>query len=90
MRIAQGKLLSNTHIKNSRSVEEKNQKVAQEQILYAVKMNILILRTIDLLGLTRLFLSEKITTDDLIKLITENKRWLRIDNESVKIVDGGI
>jgi hypothetical protein len=81
-------LIANTHIKNSRSVEEKDQEIAKEQILHAVKMDILILRTIDLLGLARLFLNGNISKDDLIKLITENKGWLRIESENVRIIDG--
>jgi hypothetical protein len=81
-------LIANTHIKNSRSVDEKDQEIAQEQIHHAVKMDILILRTIDLLELARLFLNEKISTDQLISLITENKGWLRIESEKISVING--
>lgn len=81
-------LIANTHIKNARSVEEKDQEIASEQILHAYRMNVLILRIIDLLGLLRLKLNDKISTKELVTLLIENKGWLRIENESYRIIDG--
>src|SRR5690606_21464074 len=60
-------LIVNGNIKNSKSIEDKeqNQEVAPDQIKHAVKMNILIFRTIDLLNLLNLYLSSQITKDDI-------------------------
>lgn len=79
-------LIINTHIKNARSIIEKDQDIAHEQVLHAVKMNILVLRTIDLLGLLRLYLKGTITLDETKNILTGNGGWLRVrENEFVLI-----
>jgi len=81
-------LLINTHIKNARSVMEKDQEIAVEQILHAVKMNVLILRTIDLLGMLRIFLSGKINKEEFVNLLSQSRGWLREEDQDYKVIDG--
>lgn len=79
-------LIINTHIKNARSVEEKDQEIASEQIKHAVKMNVLVIRTIDLLGLLNIFLSGKVTLQKVEKLILSNAGWLRVSGGQYVVV----
>lgn len=81
-------LIINTHIKNARSVVEKDQELADEQIRHAVKMNVLILRTIDLLGMLRIFLIGKLNREDLENLLSKNRGWLRVEGQNYKVIDG--
>ncbi|MNN83557.1 hypothetical protein D3C81_2006090 [compost metagenome] len=72
-------LIVNGNIKNSKSIEDKeqNQEVAPDQIKHAVKMNILIFRTIDLLNLLNLYLSSQITKDDILQIIKLGGGWYK-------------
>ncbi|MCA9501250.1 MAG: hypothetical protein KC588_18815, partial [Nitrospira sp.] len=79
-------LIINTHIKNARSVSEKDQEIANEQINHAVKMNVLIIRTIDLLGLLRMYLSHKLTLKEVLDLVTNNSGWLRVSGDECVVV----
>ncbi len=79
-------LIVNTHIKNARTVPEKDQEIANEQILHAVKMNILVLRTVDLLELLRLHLIGKLTKEDIVELLTTNCGWLRLIDGETSII----
>lgn len=81
-------LVMNTHIKNARSIEEKYQEIAIEQIRHAAKMNVLVLRTIDLLGILQLYLAGSIKKDDIKKLLTNNCGWLRVEEETYSIING--
>lgn len=83
-------LIINTHIKNARSVIEKDKEIANEQIIHAAKMNVLILRTIDLLGLLKLYLNCKLKLDEVKKLFTNNTGWLRVCENHYTIVSGNI
>lgn len=81
-------LLANTNIKGARSVAEKEQEVATEQIKHAVHMRVLIMRTIDLLGLLRLVLAGKLTTQDARSLVLSNVGWLRVQCDDVQVLAG--
>jgi hypothetical protein len=79
-------LLINTDIKKSASIEDKDQPIAEEQVKHAVKIKVLILRTLDLLFLLRHLDNSKILQQDIIDLFSNNAGWLKVDNESWKIV----
>lgn len=81
-------LIINTHIKNARSVSEKDQAIASEQIQHAVKINVLIVRTLDLLGLLKLYIDGKLPLREVQVLITQNSGWLRVDDQGISILTG--
>ncbi len=81
-------LIANTGIKNSRTVEEKDQEIAGEQVKHAVQMRVLIVRTLDLLGVLRLVLSGELTADAARELLLRNVGWLRVHANEVKILTG--
>ena len=81
-------LIVNTNIKNARSVVEKDQEIACEQILHAKKMNVLLLRTLDLLELLRLYLNGQITSNDLKILLINNTGWLKVGKDGYAIITG--
>ncbi len=83
-------LLINTHIKNARSIVEKDQEIANEQIRHATNMNVLILRTIDLLGMLRIFLMGKLNRQELEKLLISSRGWLRVEDEEYKVINGNL
>src|SRR4051812_45121486 len=62
-------LIVNTNIKSARSLAEKDQDIAVEQVKHAVHMHVLIMRTIDLLGLLRLVLCAKQTPETARALV---------------------
>ena len=71
-------LIINTHIKNSMAVADKDQSVPAEQIQHAARNNILVLRTLDLLNLASLHLSDKLTSEEVVELLTKSRGWLRV------------
>lgn len=79
-------LIINTHIKNSRTVLEKDQSIADEQLRHANKLNILLLRTIDLLALLKLYLAKKVTLKDLISVFTTQHGWLKVGSEGYEVI----
>ncbi len=79
-------LIINTHIRSSRTILEKDQDVAEEQVKQAKKMGVLILRTLDLLKLLRLMYEKKINLKEIINLITKNHGWLKVNNDSYEII----
>jgi hypothetical protein len=81
-------LVVNTGIKTARSIAEKDQEVATEQVKHAVHLRILVIRTIDLLGLLRLVLAGRLTQDDVRKLISSKVGWLRVRSDTVEILTG--
>ncbi|MDY6895934.1 MAG: hypothetical protein SVO01_11050, partial [Thermotogota bacterium] len=81
-------LVINTHIKNSRTIEEKDKEVPIEQVQHASKNHILVLRTLDLLRLLRIHLDGKINSDDVSRLFRNNSGWLKVSEESWEIVVG--
>jgi hypothetical protein len=81
-------LVANTNIKSARSVAEKDQEVAAEQIRHAVHMRVLIMRTIDLLGILRLVLAGKLTKPAACSLVLSSVGWLRVQSDEVRILTG--
>jgi len=81
-------LIINTHIKNARTVAEKNKSVPNDQIRHAARNNVLILRTLDLLLLLAQTLDDKIgtTTKDVISELTTKSGWLKASREAWEIV----
>ncbi|MBT6045594.1 MAG: hypothetical protein HOG49_02120 [Candidatus Scalindua sp.] len=79
-------LIINTHIRSSRTILEKDQDVAEEQVKQAKKMGVLILRTLDLLKLLSLMYDKKINLKEIINLITKNHGWLKVNNDSYEII----
>jgi len=79
-------LIINTHMKNARTVEEKDQEVAPEQIAHASNVNVLIMRTLDLLNLLRLHLRDEIALDKIVELLTNSRGWLRVREDQFEIV----
>lgn len=81
-------LIANTGIKNSRTVEEKDQEIAAEQVKHAVKMRVLLVRTLDLLGVLRLVLAGELPAGAARELLLRNVGWLRVHSNEVKILSG--
>ena len=81
-------LIANTNIKSARSIVEKDQEVATEQVKHAVHMRVLIMRTIDLLGLLRLVLAGTLTTQHARSLVLSNVGWLRVQSDEVQVLSG--
>ena len=60
--------------------------MAKEQVVHAVKINVLILRTIDLLNLLYLYEEGKISTEEVIKIFTKDNGWLKVSQEEFSII----
>lgn len=81
-------LIANTNIKSASSIAEKDQEVASEQVAHAVRMHILLLRTIDLIGLLRLVLAGKMSPEGARKVILSSTGWVRVVADEVKLLSG--
>jgi hypothetical protein len=79
-------LVINTHIKNARNIDEKDQEIAGEQIKHAVKNNVLILRTLDLLRLLSLKFDRDIHKNEIISLLNINSGWLKVSKEKWEVI----
>lgn len=79
-------LIINPHIKNSRTIEEKDKEVPKEQVEHALRNDILIIRTLDLLRLLRFHFDNKIELDELIKVLCENAGWLKVGDDGWEVV----
>jgi len=81
-------LIINTHIKNARTVAEKDQPIPNEQIRHAARNNVLILRTLDLLFLLAQIRDDNIgtTTKDVISELTTKSGWLKASRKAWEIV----
>lgn len=80
--------VANTNIKSARNIAEKEQEIAAEQVKHAVHMRVLVMRTIDLLGLLRLVLARVLTTADARSLVLSNIGWLRVESDIVQVLTG--
>lgn len=78
-------LIVNTNIKNAKSLEDKYQEVAKEQVSHAVKMKILVLRTIDLLNLLYLVEAGQITPERVLEIFKTEYGWLKVTQEGYQI-----
>ncbi|MCK4447545.1 MAG: hypothetical protein KAW56_10750 [Candidatus Marinimicrobia bacterium] len=81
-----GILIINTHIKNSRNLKEKDKDIPKEQIKHAVKMNILLLRTLDLLRLLRLIDDNCISRDKALKIFKSEVGWLKVESSKYEVL----
>lgn len=81
-------LIANTNIKSARSIVEKDQEIAQDQVVHAVRMNILIMRSLDLIGLLRLVLAGELTQHDALSLVLSNTGWLRVQADNFQVIKG--
>ena len=81
-------LIVNTNIKNAKSLEDKYQEVAKEQVSHAVKMKILVLRTIDLLNLLYLTKAGKVTPEKVLQTLKNEHGWLKATQEGYEIDKG--
>ncbi|MCP4146036.1 MAG: hypothetical protein GY752_12250 [bacterium] len=79
-------LIVNTNIKNSRTITEKDQDVAKEQVLHAVKMNILIIRTLDLLELLKIYLDGQLSIEQVMDLFITNNGWLKVIDGKIDVI----
>lgn len=76
----------NTNIKKASSIDDKYQDVAEEQIKHAVKMNVLVLRTIDLLNLLYLKEAGAIDSTHLLNLFVKEHGWLKTTQEGFEVL----
>ncbi len=79
-------LIMNTHIKNSRTIEEKDQEIATEQVIRAANTNVLVLRTLDLLSLLRIYLAGNLPADGFLKLLITAAGWLRVVGDEIEVL----
>lgn len=79
-------LIINTHIKNSRTVAEKDKEPQKEQVTHAINMNVLVLRTLDLLGLLRLSMKDKVTMKEILTILKGNCGWLKVTDHNYEVV----
>ena len=79
-------LVINTHIKNSKSIEDKDKSINEDQLKHAVKMRVLIVRTLDLLYLLRHMDNGKISQQEIIELFCHKVGWLRVDADRWEII----
>lgn len=78
-------LLINTHGKNARSVQEKDQPVASEQVIHAVKMHVLILRTLDLLRFFVGVEKGRHSAEDFLIFLKTEVGWLEVLDEGINV-----
>jgi hypothetical protein len=79
-------LAINTHTANSNSIESKDQPVPEEQIKHAVKMKVLIVRTLDLIFLLEQKERGAITVEDVLTIFREKTGWLRASMNSHEVI----
>ncbi len=80
-------LIVNTHMKASSSVTDKDQRIAPEQTQHAARNNILVLRTLDLLNLASLHASGRLSAQEVVKLLTKSRGWLRVADTAEVLVE---
>jgi hypothetical protein len=71
-------LIINTRCKKAASIEEKDCEVETDQVQLAVNLNVLILRTLDLLRLLELCIDGKMPVEKVMELFTKEKGWLHV------------
>jgi hypothetical protein len=79
-------LIINTHMKNARTVAEKDQPVPAEQIAHATKIRVLILRTLDLVRLLRQMQEGKVDRNKVLEVLCSKVGWLKCGDETFEIV----
>jgi hypothetical protein len=81
-------LIVNINIKNAKTLDDKYQEIAKEQVTHAVKMEILVLRTIDLLNLLYLVEAGQVTPEELLEILKTEYGWLKVTQEGYQIEKG--
>jgi len=76
----QGILIINTFIKSSNSIKNKDRPVSSEQIKHAANMNILIIRTIDLLRTLNIVIDNVKKHKEFINILFSENGWLELKN----------
>jgi hypothetical protein len=79
-------LVINTHIKNSKNIEDKDRPINEDQIAHAIKMGVLIVRTLDLLYLLRHKDNGEISQQEIMKLFSHEVGWLKVDSDRWEII----
>jgi hypothetical protein len=79
-------LLINTHIKGSRNLSEKDRELVAEQVKHATKINVLMIRTLDLLNLLKLYFLKSITKEEILELFTKNSGWLKVTEKGPEVL----
>lgn len=80
-----GILLANTFIKSSNSLADKDKPIEQEQINHAIKMNVLMLRILDLIRAYDLILSSALKVEDFQKILLTEKGWLEVSDGKINL-----
>lgn len=80
-------LIVNTNMKNAKSLADKDQTVPPEQVEHAAKMNVLILRTLDLLNLACLHMRGDLSAEEVVDLLTSSRGWLKVD-DAARVLSG--
>ncbi|MBI2029525.1 hypothetical protein HYT02_03865 [Candidatus Gottesmanbacteria bacterium] len=80
-----GILIVNTFIKSSNSIKDKDRPIEQEQIAHALKMGVLIIRTLDLVRAFDLILSKKIKIDKFKNILLKEKGWMEVKYGKITI-----
>jgi hypothetical protein len=70
-------LIINTHIKNARTLGEKDKPVPDEQIEHAARNEVVVLRTLDLLGLLELVKKGEMSAEKVLTCFKGKGGWLR-------------
>ncbi|MBU2228746.1 MAG: hypothetical protein KJ936_13970 [Proteobacteria bacterium] len=78
-------LIINTHTKNTRTLQEKDQEIPSEQVKHAVKMNILIIRTLDLIRLLVLVQKTSLSPDNIMKIFQTEVGWLCVSGDDIRL-----
>lgn len=79
-------LVINTHIKDSKSIEDKDKAINEDQIKHAVNTRVLIVRTLDLLYLLRHKDNTKISQGEIMELFCHKVGWLKVDADRWEII----
>ncbi|MFN7926011.1 MAG: hypothetical protein U0Q16_38290 [Bryobacteraceae bacterium] len=79
-------LIVNTFMKNSKSIQDKDEAVPREQVEHAARNNVLILRTLDLLRLAARKMAGQIEDEEIVRLLTTSRGWLRVTDSTVEVL----
>ena len=78
-------LIANTGIKQAHTIEEKDEEPNTDQIKHAAKINILILRTLDLINLLRLVRRQTLSQAEARALLLGSSGWLKVDDAAPEV-----
>ena len=81
-------LIVNVSMKGGRSIVERDQPIADEQVAHARSMNILIVRAIDLVRLLKLLNRGNLKLTTVVELFTSQSGWLKVTDSGWTVEDG--